>query len=93
MASDEGDGEIIRELPATADSIKEPGMVKDYKVLVKTGNEFGSGTDANVFINIFGSKACFHFLLDTVSSKRGHRGHCVAMIPCTSSDLIILKPK
>ena len=60
MASDEGDGEIIRELPATADSIKEPGMVKDYKVLVKTGNEFGSGTDANVFINIFGSKACFH---------------------------------
>ena len=59
LASDEGDGEIIRELPATADSIKQPGMVKDYKVLVKTGNEFGAGTDANVFINIFGSKACF----------------------------------
>ena len=59
LASDEGDGEIIRELPATADSIKQPGMVKDYKVLVKTGNEFGAGTDANVFINIFGSKASF----------------------------------
>ena len=63
MASDEGDGEIIRELPATADSIKEPGMVKDYKVLVKTGNEFGAGTDANVFINIFGSKAGFSLIL------------------------------
>ena len=66
LASDEGDGEIIRELPATAESIKEPGMVKDYEVLVKTGNEFGSGTDANVFINIFGSKASFQYFLSNV---------------------------
>lgn len=70
MASDEGDGEIIRELPATADSIKEPGMVKDYKVLVKTGNEFGSGTDANVFINIFGSKEGFQLFLGYILEPR-----------------------
>ena len=28
--------------------------MKDYKIEVKTGSDFGSGTDANVFLNLFG---------------------------------------
>ena len=55
LATSEDDGEIIRELPATGDSVKKPGVLKPYKVSVKTGDVFGSGTDANVFINIFGA--------------------------------------
>ena len=30
------------------------GTLKDYKIDVQTGSDFGSGTDANVFLNIFG---------------------------------------
>ena len=55
LATDEDDGEIVRELPATGKSIKNPGTVKDYKITVKTGDTFGAGTDANVFLNIYGS--------------------------------------
>ena len=51
----EGDGALIRELAATGDTIKTPGILKDYTVIVKTGNVFGAGTDANVFVNVFGS--------------------------------------
>jgi len=54
LATDEDDGEIVRELPATGNNIKSPGSVKDYKAVVKTGSAFGSGTDANVFLIIYG---------------------------------------
>ena len=54
LATDEDDGEIVRELPATSTHLKSPGTVKDYKIIVKTGSSFGSGTDANVFLIVYG---------------------------------------
>ncbi|XP_022094211.1 lipoxygenase homology domain-containing protein 1-like isoform X2 [Acanthaster planci] len=54
LAKSEDDGEIIRELPATGDSIKKPLPLVKYKVLVHTADKFGAGTNANVFCNIFG---------------------------------------
>ncbi|XP_030851137.1 lipoxygenase homology domain-containing protein 1 isoform X1 [Strongylocentrotus purpuratus] len=54
LARDEDDGEIIRELPATADNIKKPLPVVKYQVSVHTGDKFGAGTDANVFCMLFG---------------------------------------
>ncbi|XP_071795423.1 lipoxygenase homology domain-containing protein 1-like [Asterias amurensis] len=54
LAKDEDDGEIVREMPATGDSIKKPLPLVKYKVGVYTSDKFGAGTDANVFCNIFG---------------------------------------
>ncbi|XP_063957148.1 lipoxygenase homology domain-containing protein 1-like [Lytechinus pictus] len=54
LAKDEDEGEIIRELPATADNIKRPLPVVKYQVSVHTGDKFGAGTDANVFCMLFG---------------------------------------
>ncbi|XP_071500737.1 lipoxygenase homology domain-containing protein 1-like [Diadema antillarum] len=54
LARDEDDGEIIRELPATGDTIKKPLPVVKYQVSVHTGDKFGAGTDANVFCVLFG---------------------------------------
>ncbi|XP_013416715.1 lipoxygenase homology domain-containing protein 1 isoform X2 [Lingula anatina] len=54
LAEDEGDGEIIREMPAEGEDIKKPMPLVTYNVEVHTGKKFGAGTDSNVFINLFG---------------------------------------
>ncbi|XP_072269601.1 lipoxygenase homology domain-containing protein 1 [Pyxicephalus adspersus] len=50
----EDDGEIVRELPAEGPLVLEVLPVVKYRVTVCTGNVSGSGTDANVFICLFG---------------------------------------
>ena len=54
LAKDEDDHQIVRELPADGPSIKKPLPLVKYQVDVQTGDKSGAGTDANVFINIFG---------------------------------------
>jgi hypothetical protein len=49
------DGEVLRELPAEGDGVVPLPVVK-YEVMVHTGKRFGAGTDANVFITIFGER-------------------------------------
>ncbi|CAF1005020.1 unnamed protein product [Rotaria sordida] len=48
------DKQIIRELPATGSLISRPLPLLKYIVDVYTGNKPNAGTDANVFINIYG---------------------------------------
>ncbi|XP_056399217.1 lipoxygenase homology domain-containing protein 1 isoform X2 [Hyla sarda] len=50
----EDDGEIVRELPAEGPLVANVLPVVKYRVTVHTGNVSGSGTDANVFLCLFG---------------------------------------
>ncbi|XP_039606557.1 lipoxygenase homology domain-containing protein 1-like [Polypterus senegalus] len=50
----EDDNEILRELPAQGDLVKQPLSIVKYRVTICTGNKNGSGTDANVFICLIG---------------------------------------
>lgn len=50
----EDDKQIIRELPAEGSGILRPLPVLKYMVDVYTGDKANAGTDANVFINIYG---------------------------------------
>ncbi|CAM2710921.1 unnamed protein product [Rotaria socialis] len=52
LAKDEDDGQISRDLKLHKD-IKS-GTINKYKVTVYTGNKMGAGTDADVFITIYG---------------------------------------
>ena len=52
----EDDGQILRELPAESDNRESCGKLVMYQVDVTTGNRRGAGTDANVFIFIYGDK-------------------------------------
>ncbi|CAF5154845.1 unnamed protein product, partial [Rotaria magnacalcarata] len=52
LAKDEDDGQISRDLKLHKD-IKS-GTTNKYKVTVYTGNKVGAGTDADVFITIYG---------------------------------------
>jgi len=54
LSKKEDDKQIIRELPAEGPGIKKPLPVVKYMVDVYTGKQMTAGTDANVFINIFG---------------------------------------
>ena len=54
LASDEEDGAIQRELPAGAEDGTASLPIVDYTVKVVTGDRRGAGTNANVFIEIFG---------------------------------------
>lgn len=54
LSTSEDDREVIRELAAEGPGIKRPLELKKYEAEVHTGNVSGAGTDANVFINIFG---------------------------------------
>lgn len=55
LATDEDDNQIVRELPAENDElIKRPLPVVKYTVEVTTGDKKFAGTNANVFLNIFG---------------------------------------
>ncbi|XP_036363166.1 lipoxygenase homology domain-containing protein 1-like isoform X1 [Octopus sinensis] len=51
---DEGKRQIVQELPASGPEIKNPLSVVHYIVVVYTGDVAEAGTDANVFVNIFG---------------------------------------
>ena len=54
LAKDEEDHEVVREMAAEGDTARKPLPLVNYTVEVETGKKFGSGTDANVFLNIFG---------------------------------------
>lgn len=55
LAEDEEDGEIVRELPvAESDHMRKPLPLVNYKVEVHTGKKPSAGTDADVFVNLFG---------------------------------------
>lgn len=58
LAKSEEDGLIVREAAAT-----ERLSLKKYTINVLTGNIKGAGTDANVFINLFGTKVLSLILL------------------------------
>lgn len=51
LAKNEGDGIIVRDLPSSKSYV-----MKKYNIKVHTGAVRGAGTDANVFINLFGEK-------------------------------------
>ncbi|CAB4019689.1 lipoxygenase homology domain-containing 1-like, partial [Paramuricea clavata] len=53
LAKDEDDGQIIRELTLGGTSLLQ---TTSYKVAVRTGDVRGAGTDANVYIQIFGKQ-------------------------------------
>jgi len=55
LAKDEDDKLIERDLPATKEG-QDPPALSMYKVTVITGDRRGAGTDANVYIYIFGDK-------------------------------------
>ncbi|XP_063398724.1 lipoxygenase homology domain-containing protein 1-like isoform X1 [Mytilus trossulus] len=54
LADDEDDHEVVRECPATGPNIDKPLPLVFYMVEIYTGSVKYAGTDANVFINIFG---------------------------------------
>ncbi|KGL83888.1 Lipoxygenase homology domain-containing protein 1, partial [Tinamus guttatus] len=70
LAKSEDDGEIIRELVPSdifteklmkdgtlkqiEEEVEDPLEVHTYKISVLTGDIYGAGTDANVFLNIYG---------------------------------------
>ena len=80
LCDDEDDGDVVRELPVRdpepdpkVDPSEDPKPASDplplpqtrYKVAVMTGDKFGAGTDASVFITLYGEKGD--------SGKRGLR--------------------
>ena len=54
LSKKEDDKQIIRELPAEGPGISRPLPLIKYTVDVYTGSKSNAGTDANVFIDIFG---------------------------------------
>ncbi|WAR01120.1 LOXH1-like protein, partial [Mya arenaria] len=56
LADDEDDFSIVRELPAQGPGIKNPLPLEKYKVQVFTGSKSMAGTNANVYVNIFGER-------------------------------------
>lgn len=54
LSKDEEDHEIVRELPADGPTVRKVLPIVEYTVEVQTGKKMGAGTDANVFLNIFG---------------------------------------
>ncbi|MBN3300355.1 LOXH1 protein, partial [Amia calva] len=50
----EDDNEIIRELPALGETVKDPLLLKKYRITIYTGKVNGSGTDASVFLCLLG---------------------------------------
>ncbi|GAB1599835.1 lipoxygenase homology domain-containing protein 1 isoform X2 [Argonauta hians] len=47
-------GQIVRELPVSGPQVKDQLTVVQYVVTVYTGDVLGAGTDAKVFVNLFG---------------------------------------
>lgn len=53
FSKSDGDGAIARDVKVSQFAIKH------YKVHVHTGNVRGAGTDANVFVTVFGKDVCW----------------------------------
>ncbi|RTG90643.1 uncharacterized protein DC041_0002340 [Schistosoma bovis] len=56
LSTREDDGSILREIPAKGPGITNPLPLYHYILQIFTGNKPNSGTNANIFINIFGEK-------------------------------------
>ncbi|CAH8570297.1 unnamed protein product [Schistosoma margrebowiei] len=56
LSNREDDGSILREIPAKGPGITNPLPLYHYILQIFTGNKPNSGTNANIFINIFGEK-------------------------------------
>jgi len=56
LAKDEGDGSIERELPAGSEDGVVSAPYVSYKITVVTGDRRGAGTDANVYIVLYGTQ-------------------------------------
>ncbi|CAH1787210.1 unnamed protein product [Owenia fusiformis] len=54
LATDEDDGSCVREMPAEGPGIKKPLPLVKYTAEVHTGKKRGAGTDANVFLCVYG---------------------------------------
>ncbi|KAL7062668.1 hypothetical protein AAHC03_0509 [Spirometra sp. Aus1] len=54
ISGDADGGIIYRELPASGSNIPNPPQLCHYKVRIHTGDRADAGTDARVFLNIFG---------------------------------------
>uniref|UniRef100_H2ZAW8 PLAT domain-containing protein n=1 Tax=Ciona savignyi TaxID=51511 RepID=H2ZAW8_CIOSA len=54
LDTNEGDGEVIREIPSTGPGVKRPQPLVRYSVSVVTGDKRGAGTDANVSCCLYG---------------------------------------
>jgi len=48
-------GDVVKEIPASGKLIPKPAKLVQYSVIVTTGKKIGAGTNAVVFINIFGA--------------------------------------
>jgi hypothetical protein len=57
LADDEDDKKISRELPAVKEDSANYIPMATYRVTVITGDRWGAGTDANVFITLFGANS------------------------------------
>jgi len=55
LATNEEDGAIEREIPTSNENGVASLPLITYKIFVTTGDRRGAGTDANVFLTIFGS--------------------------------------
>jgi hypothetical protein len=56
LAKNEDDGKIEREIPASNKDGQTYAPMVSYRVTTITGDRRGAGTDANVFIQVFGDK-------------------------------------
>ncbi|CAH8516071.1 unnamed protein product [Schistosoma turkestanicum] len=56
LSTREDDGSILRDIPAKGPGITNPLSLYHYIIQIFTGNKPNSGTNANIFINIFGDK-------------------------------------
>uniref|UniRef100_A0A6B2KWS8 PLAT domain-containing protein n=1 Tax=Arcella intermedia TaxID=1963864 RepID=A0A6B2KWS8_9EUKA len=56
LAKDEGDGATEIDVAACKEDGTSSAPIVSYKVFVTTGDRRGAGTDANVFITLFGTK-------------------------------------
>ncbi|KAK4470570.1 hypothetical protein MN116_006112, partial [Schistosoma mekongi] len=56
LSTREDDGSILREIPARGPGITNPQSLYHYIIQIYTRNKPNSGTNANIFINIFGDK-------------------------------------
>jgi hypothetical protein len=67
LSKTEENKQIIQEFPAEGSEILRPLPAVKYIIDVHTGDKLGGGTNANVFINIFGecgdTGGCIHLII------------------------------
>ncbi|WAR20922.1 LOXH1-like protein, partial [Mya arenaria] len=76
LADYKDDFSIVRELPAQGPGIKNPLPLEKYKVQVFTGTKSMAGTNANVYVNIFGERGdtSVRFLKKSQNMDKFERG-------------------